>query len=127
MSKLNPLLPALLVVALGCALNYGHGELVKHRPLLPLDFNHQAHGRVNCLTCHHDYADHSPSAPSGERTCLLCHKKTPTLALRIEEDFHNLCRDCHLQNIQRLHTAGPVRECQVCHAQPMIETAVARP
>ncbi|RWU18861.1 class III cytochrome C family protein [Pseudomonas alkylphenolica] len=106
------LIPA---AALGYAVFAGHAQLVRTRPLLPLDFNHQLHGKVNCLTCHHDYADHASSPPSGERTCLLCHKKTPALALRIEQDFHALCRDCHLKQSQVFHAAGPIRECQRCH------------
>ncbi|NUT78013.1 cytochrome c3 family protein [Pseudomonas sp. C1C7] len=104
---------------LGYLLNAGHGQLLQDRPLLPLNFNHQLHGKVNCLTCHHDYADHAPSPPTGERSCVLCHKKTPALAQRIEQDFHGLCRDCHLKQVQVFHAAGPVRECQRCHAQPV--------
>lgn len=110
-------------VALGYTVFTGHAALVRERPFLPLDFNHQVHGKVNCLTCHHDYADHSPSAPSGERTCLLCHKKTPALALRIEQDFHALCRDCHLKQVKVIHAAGPVRECQRCHVPPALNVS----
>lgn len=106
------------LAALGYTIFAGHAELARNRPMLPLDFNHQLHGKVNCLTCHHDYADHAPSAPTGERSCLLCHKKTPALAQRIEQDFHTLCRDCHLKQLQAIHIAGPVRECQRCHALP---------
>ncbi|KAB0495299.1 cytochrome c3 family protein [Pseudomonas vancouverensis] len=113
----------ILTAALGYAVVTGHAALVRERPLLPLDFNHQVHGKVSCLTCHHDYADHSPSPPSGERTCLLCHKKSPALALRIEQDFHALCRDCHLQQVRAFHPAGPVRECQRCHAPPVFSVA----
>lgn len=109
------------LTALGYALFAGHAELVRERPFLPLNFNHQVHGKVNCLTCHHDYADHSPSPPTGERTCLLCHKMTPALALRIEQDFHTLCRDCHLKQLQMFHAAGPVRECQRCHVPPVFD------
>lgn len=103
---------------LGYLLYAAHGQLLRERPLLPINFNHQLHGRVNCLTCHHDYADHAPSPPTGERSCVLCHKKTPALALRMEQDFHGLCRDCHLKQVQVIHAAGPVRECQRCHAAP---------
>lgn len=92
-----------------------HAGLVQERPLLPLDFNHQLHGKINCLECHHDYADRSPSSPTGERGCLLCHKTTPRLALTIERDFHQLCRGCHLEQTKRMHSAGPIRECKLCH------------
>lgn len=118
MKRLHLLFLMISAVALGYGIYAGHAELVRSRPLLPLDFNHQLHGKVNCLTCHHDYADHAPSAPTGERSCLLCHKKTPALALRIEQDFHTLCRDCHLQQSQAFHATGPIRECQRCHVPP---------
>lgn len=100
--------------ALGYTVFAGHAALVRERPFLPLDFNHQVHGKVNCLTCHHDYADHSPSAPSGERTCLLCHKKTPALALRIEQDFHALCRDRWSKALSssRASEVGPMENTQ---------------
>lgn len=105
-----------LLALLGYGLYEGRASLVRQRPLLPLNFDHGLHGKVNCLTCHHDYADRSPAAPSGDRTCLLCHKKTPHLALRIEKDFHELCRGCHLEKLQTLHRAGPVHACQQCHS-----------
>lgn len=100
---------------LGFALHRGHATLVQQRPMLPLSFNHQLHGRVNCLQCHHDYADRSPSSPTSERSCLLCHKTTPKLAQTIERDFHHLCRGCHLQQAKSEHIAGPISECKLCH------------
>lgn len=109
-----------LLALLGYGLAQGHAELVRQRPLLPLNFDHGVHGEVNCLTCHHDYADRSPAPPSGDRTCLFCHKKTPALAPRIEEDFHQLCRGCHLERVQAVHAAGPVRACQQCHKPPLL-------
>ena len=104
-----------LVALSGYGLHWAHATLVQQRPLLPLVFEHQLHGGVNCLACHHDYADRAPSPPSGERSCLLCHKKTPALALRIEKDFHELCRGCHLEQAKRIQRGGPIRECKVCH------------
>ena len=121
MSRGYLLLAMIPALALGYGLCKGQTQLVRERPMLPLNFNHQLHGKVNCLTCHHDYADHAPSPPSGDRSCLLCHKKTADLALRIEEDFHTLCRDCHLQQSRTIHASGPVRECQRCHVAQVVE------
>lgn len=99
------------------SLNALHTKLVQERALIPIKFNHQKHSTVNCLTCHHDYADRSPSAPNGERTCLACHKKTPTLASYMEEHFHTFCRDCHLDLANKNEDAGPLRLCSHCHKQ----------
>ncbi|BAN48412.1 cytochrome c3 family protein [Metapseudomonas resinovorans] len=120
MKRLYLLAAVLLVALLAYGLVKGHAELVRERPLLPLNFDHGLHGKVNCITCHHDYADRSPAAPSGDRTCLFCHKKTPHLALRMERDFHELCRGCHLQKLQALHSAGPVQSCRQCHTPPVL-------
>ncbi|MCY1286305.1 Class III cytochrome C family protein [compost metagenome] len=115
------LLASLLLLALlGHALSRGHAVLVRERPLLPLNFDHRVHGQVNCLTCHHDYADRSPAGPAAGRTCILCHKQTPGLAVRIEQDFHRLCRGCHVQKVQAFDAAGPVRACRQCHAPPLL-------
>ncbi|MNO44823.1 Class III cytochrome C family protein [compost metagenome] len=115
-----PLAVPMLVALLGYGLVKGHAALVRERPLLPLNFDHQLHGRINCLTCHHDYADRSPAAPTGDRACIFCHKRTPALAERIEQDFHQLCRGCHLQKVQSIHAAGPVRACRQCHTAPVL-------
>lgn len=107
-----------LCVAAGVALSAGawfaHRHWQQGRPLMPLAFPHEPHASVNCITCHHDYKDQSPSV-SGNRTCILCHKQSPALAVRIEADFHQLCQSCHLERLQAFHASGPVRSCQACH------------
>lgn len=103
----------------GYAMVDQHAAQVRQRPLLPLNFDHRIHGSVNCLTCHHDYAQ--KKTPGDAPTCILCHKATPALATRIEEDFHQLCRGCHLQHSQTLQAGGPVRSCQQCHVLPSPE------
>ncbi|MCY1392817.1 hypothetical protein D9M71_76980 [compost metagenome] len=99
---------------LATAVHWAHTEQVRKRPLLPINFDHRTHGQVNCLTCHHDYQDKS-QAGAADRTCVLCHKQTPALAVRIEADFHSLCRGCHLQQLQRVKASGPVQACRQCH------------
>jgi len=101
-------------VALSAGVWFAHGHWQRSRPLMPLAFPHEPHASVNCITCHHDYKDQSPSV-SGNRTCILCHKQSPALAVRIEADFHQLCQSCHLRRLQAFHASGPVRSCQACH------------
>lgn len=93
---------------------FAHEHWQRSRPLMPLAFPHEPHASVNCITCHHDYKEQSPSI-SGNRTCILCHKQSPALAVRIEADFHQFCQSCHLERLQAFHASGPVRSCQACH------------
>ncbi|MBM7062802.1 cytochrome c3 family protein [Pseudomonas sp. UL073] len=121
---------ALLLLGLFAALGYAgfaqHAAQVRQRPLLPLNFDHRPHGSVNCLTCHHDYAQKAQT-PGDAPTCILCHKLTPALATQIEGDFHQLCRGCHLQRNQSLQPSGPLRPCQQCHVLPPPTAGAAPP
>jgi len=107
------LIPFLAAFAIGA--RSGHDRLVSAHPVLPMNFEHSNHGSINCMVCHHDFNDHSPPAPTGTRTCILCHKETPKLAVTIEHDFHQLCESCHLKNLQEFRQTGPVRSCKACH------------
>lgn len=111
------LLLALLLFAFGFAIRAGHDQLALRHPVLPINFEHSNHGSVNCVVCHHDFADKSSAASAtGSRTCVLCHKETPALALNIERDFHRLCVSCHLERLQGFHESGPIRSCKACHS-----------
>ena len=84
--------------------------MVDTRPLLPLTFAHLDHREVNCITCHHNFAD-----DTGQGLCIDCHKTDPKVRLQIEPMFHTLCRDCHVEKHAVGKDAGPVRRCADCH------------
>lgn len=108
-----------LVIAFAVGIRAGHDNLARQHPVLPINFEHNNHGSVNCVVCHHDFSDKSSAvSATGSRTCVLCHKDTRRLAVNIEHDFHNLCVSCHLQNLQAFHKSGPVRSCKACHTTP---------
>ncbi|HEX4151674.1 MAG TPA: cytochrome c3 family protein [Steroidobacteraceae bacterium] len=78
---------------------------------LALDFPHEKHGAVNCLTCHHNYAD-----GRGMQACIECHRSARAdLKEGVEARFHGFCLDCHRHPDAALHAHGPVAGCTVCH------------
>ncbi len=86
---------------------------------LALDFPHDKHGAVNCLTCHHNYAD-----ATGAALCVECHRsRRADLREGAEARFHAFCFGCHrhpsaaLEAQARLegHEHGPVSGCRICH------------
>jgi DMSO/TMAO reductase YedYZ heme-binding membrane subunit len=84
---------------------------------LELDFPHDKHGAVNCLTCHHNYAD-----GTGASLCVECHRsQRADLRAGAEARFHGFCLDCHRHpsaSLEAQHKHGPVSGCQVCHRVP---------
>ena len=85
--------------------------VVRRTIVLPLDFPHDKHGQVNCLTCHHNYAD-----GRGMQACIECHRGARTdLIEGVEARFHGFCLDCHRHPAASLHKHGPVSGCAVCH------------
>ena len=84
--------------------------MIHEAPLLPLYFNHDDHLKVSCLECHHEFVDET-----RQGDCIGCHKRSVELRREIEEDFHDLCRDCHIQLTAEGEDTGPVRGCFDCH------------
>jgi DMSO/TMAO reductase YedYZ heme-binding membrane subunit len=85
---------------------------------LALDFPHEKHGAVNCLTCHHNYAD-----GTGAALCVECHRsRRADLRAGPLARFHGFCLDCHRHPSAPLqaqaHGHGPVSGCRVCHRAP---------
>jgi hypothetical protein len=85
---------------------------------LALDFPHDKHGAVNCLTCHHNYAD-----GTGAALCVECHRsQRADLRAGALARFHGFCLDCHRHPSASLeaqaHGHGPVSGCHVCHRAP---------
>ena len=102
-----------LIVGLGSA-GYGLHSWQQaaraDRPMLPVTFGHADHRGVNCVDCHHNFVD-----STGQGLCFDCHKRDTEVNALIEQQFHDLCRDCH-QSRQRLgEDSGPLRSCVDCH------------
>lgn len=120
---------ALLVIGLAVLLLAGlAGGVVRaalREPLLgrtatlPLDFPHEKHGLVNCLECHHNYAD-----GTGLDWCVHCHRSARfDLKEGAEARFHGFCFQCHRHPQAGLQGHGPVSGCATCHRRaerPMI-------
>ena len=85
-------------------------ELRAERPMLPLTFAHLDHRSVNCVDCHHNFID-----DTGQGLCFDCHKTDPNVNALMEEQFHALCRDCHVEKQRLGEDAGPTRQCIDCH------------
>jgi hypothetical protein len=78
---------------------------------LHVNFPHENHRTVNCITCHHNFVDHT-----GFGSCLDCHRSPrPDLRQSGEATFHVFCRDCHRDLALQGSKHGPVRECSACH------------
>lgn len=88
--------------------------LLRRVAQLPLDFPHGKHGAVNCLTCHHNYAD-----GTGMDTCIACHRSARAdLKEGAEARFHGFCLGCHRHPDATFKRHGPVAGCTVCHRAP---------
>lgn len=87
-------------------------EPVLHRvERLPVDFDHGKHASVNCLICHHNYAD-----GVGADACVQCHRSARAdLKVGVEARFHSFCLDCHRSSAPALQGHGPVSGCVTCH------------
>jgi predicted CXXCH cytochrome family protein len=85
--------------------------LIRRTTALPLDFPHGKHGAVNCLTCHHNYAD-----GTGAELCVQCHRSTRSdLKEGVEARFHGFCFECHRHPAATFTRHGPVAGCTGCH------------
>jgi hypothetical protein len=85
-------------------------ERIESREMLPLALSHRDHADVNCITCHHEFTDGNVGRP-----CFQCHKVDPRLDHRVQEDFHDLCRGCHVERQLAGEPGGPTRACGDCH------------
>jgi hypothetical protein len=83
---------------------------------LPLNFDHRKHTSINCLVCHHNYAD-----GRGFDACIFCHRSARTdLKVGVEARFHDFCLNCHRHPGPTLQSHGPVSGCTICHQPPAI-------
>jgi predicted CXXCH cytochrome family protein len=78
---------------------------------LPLDFPHEKHRDVNCISCHHNFRD-----ATGMDACISCHRSArATLKVSAEARFHDFCLGCHRDPPAPLTRHGPVTGCESCH------------
>jgi hypothetical protein len=101
-------LAGLMGAAAGAALR----EPLLHRTsAVPLGFPHSKHVGVNCITCHHNFAD-----GRGFDNCVGCHQSNRTdLKEGVEARFHAFCFDCHRHPDASFDKHGPVSGCVSCH------------
>lgn len=85
--------------------HYGSPE-----PILPMTFAHRDHVAVQCVLCHHNYVD-----DTGTESCMGCHVSSTETWPLLEEQFHGLCRDCHVEKAALGEASGPTRHCLGCH------------
>ena len=79
---------------------------------LALGFPHDKHRPVNCIQCHHNFADRS-----GEDSCISCHRSgRAAIRTGAEARFHDFCLGCHRDPPAYLTGHGPVTGCNTCHA-----------
>jgi DMSO/TMAO reductase YedYZ heme-binding membrane subunit len=101
---------ALAVSRAGIALRE---PVLRRSEALPLNFDHGKHNAVNCLACHHNYAD-----GRGFDGCIHCHSGTRAdLKIGIEARFHDFCLSCHRHPAPEFRRHGPVSGCTACHQQ----------
>ncbi len=99
-----------VLLAAGYAWHHWQNDLRAERPMLPLTFAHLDHQAVNCIACHHNFVD-----DTGQGLCFDCHKTDPAVNALMEEQFHSLCRDCHVEKQRLGEDGGPTRRCIDCH------------
>jgi hypothetical protein len=101
------------------ALGPGRAAVALREPLLsrsaalPLTFDHAKHVSVNCLACHHNYAD-----GRGFDACIHCHRGAgPEIKVGVEARFHGFCFNCHRNPAPQFVRHGPVSGCTACHIE----------
>lgn len=77
---------------------------------LAMTFAHSAHETIICTQCHHEFTDGTVGP-----TCMSCHNSDPAVAPWLEQQFHDLCRGCHIEQQAQGLTSGPTRVCTACH------------
>jgi len=104
MLGLGSLIPGRALVAL-------REPLLARAQTLPLNFDHRKHTAINCLVCHHNYAD-----GRGFDACIFCHRSArKDLKVGAEARFHDFCLNCHRHPGPQLPRHGPVSGCTICH------------
>jgi len=98
--------------------------ILRRANTIPLDFPHGKHGMINCLKCHHNYADRT-----GWDLCVACHRGSSRADLKegVEARFHGFCFGCHRNPDASFTRHGPVAGCVTCHQPPGTTRSDAKP
>jgi hypothetical protein len=98
-------------------------EPISRPDRIAVNFPHDRHDAVNCVTCHHNFVDHT-----GTMACIDCHRsERPDLTLSSEATFHTFCRDCHTQLAVEGRHHGPTRSCSACHQAEVSGNTLEQP
>ena len=109
---LGSLLALLVMMRAGTALVVREPFLRRKEPLM-LTFPHDKHRPVNCIQCHHNFADRT-----GTDACVSCHRRAgASIRVGAEARFHDFCLGCHREPPAYLAGHGPVTGCNTCHAR----------
>jgi predicted CXXCH cytochrome family protein len=107
---LGSLVALLALLRGGAALALRESFVRRGEPLV-LGFPHDKHRQVNCIQCHHDFADRT-----GAGSCVSCHRSgRADLRAGAEARFHDFCLGCHRDPPAYLSGHGPVTGCSTCH------------
>ncbi len=80
---------------------------------ITVNFPHDSHTSVNCITCHHNFVDRT-----GVTGCVDCHRsQRADLPSSSEALFHSFCRGCHTRLALEGVRHGPTRACSACHSR----------
>jgi predicted CXXCH cytochrome family protein len=110
---LGSLVALLALMRGGTALALREPFVRRSEPLV-LGFPHDKHRAVNCIQCHHNFADRS-----GADSCISCHRGgRAAIRVGVEARFHDFCLGCHRDPPAYLTGHGPVTGCNTCHAPP---------
>jgi predicted CXXCH cytochrome family protein len=107
---LGALIALLALLRAGTALALREPFLRRSESLV-LGFPHDKHRAVNCIQCHHNFADRS-----GTDSCISCHRSgRSAIQVGAEARFHDFCLGCHRDPPAYLSGHGPVTGCNTCH------------
>ncbi len=103
---------AVLVMGLaGWAIAGWSQQALHDTPVDHAGFLHEDHTAFNCISCHHNFVDHT-----GSENCVNCHKRlSVSSTTRIDRVFHKFCIDCHEREWWRVRKALTVKSCKGCH------------
>jgi len=88
----------------------------------PVKLSHKKHHadyKVACAECHHVIKDGKNVWKEGDKVqkCSACHnpEKKEGNVLKLNNAYHNNCKDCHKALEEAGKPTGPFKKCNDCH------------